>query len=326
MWKCPACKTRNPDYAQFCPECGLSRAEAMNLSPAEGKKPKVWLWILLGLLALGCAALAWFLLLGGEKDEPGPAPVPSPSPAAVTAQEPSPELTPTPIPVLIPTQSSAPAPSPTQAPTPRPTLPPRSTPTPTPKPTPTPTPKPTPTPTPKPTPTPTPRPTPTPIPTPTPAFSGYLTDPSQVNSRGLQQLCQVMEDTIAYNVRTSWGAPEHLDNSEYVGYYLLLAKREDARTKNILILIYRNDVTISIPAEKVNKSLSYYYTLRFENVWCNADGSLRLSTPQKPADRVEANIPRHNFYYMGYWSLEDILNAQIRPQLSAFDYLECWGY
>ncbi len=149
---------------------------------------------------------------------------------------------------------------------------------------------------------------------------------SQVNSVGLAQLCQLMDDTIAFNVRTSWAPAEHLNSSEYVGFYLLVAKREDARTQNILVLVYRNDVTISIPAESVNKNLSYYYSLRFENVYCNADGSLRLSVPQKPVDKVEANIPRHNFYYNGYASLEALVNAQIRPQLSMFDCQERWGY
>ena len=134
-----------------------------------------------------------------------------------------------------------------------------------------------------------------------------------------------MEDTIAFNVETTWGTPEHLNSSTYVGYYLLTAKRDDARTKNILVLIYRNDVTISLPAEGVNKSMSYYFTLRFENVYCNADGSLRFSAPQQPVEIVEANIPRHNFYYNGYASLEAVKNAQVRPQIGNFNCQENWA-
>ena len=147
-----------------------------------------------------------------------------------------------------------------------------------------------------------------------------------MNNVGLAQLCRTMDDVISYNIRISWGPPEHLNSTDYVGFYLLTAKGANTATSNILILVFYNNVTISIPAEGVNKTLSYYYTLRFENVWCYSDGSLLLSTPQKPLDKVEANIPGHNFYYMGYASLDALEAAQIRPQLGMFDCQERWGY
>ena len=124
---------------------------------------------------------------------------------------------------------------------------------------------------------------------------------------------------------TSWGAAEHLNSSVYVGCCLLSADQEDTRPRSVLILIYKNDVTVSIPAQQINKSLSYYYMLRFENVWCNADGSLTLSTPQGPAGTVYANIPGHNFYYSGYESLEALRNSQITPLLSKYTLSEAWA-
>ena len=150
-------------------------------------------------------------------------------------------------------------------------------------------------------------------------LSGKSYDASRLESKGLDQLCRVMEDTIAYNVRTSWGAPEHLDRSYYVGLYLLSAKTDSTWPRNILVLVYRNEVTISIPAENVNKSLSYYYTLRFENVWCNEDGSLNLPTPQKPEQKVEANIPGHYFYYMGYQTTDDVFLYLLAPYTDEYE-------
>lgn len=340
MWKCPQCKSSNPNYAGFCPNCGSPR-------PAGGgQRSPWWLWALLVVLALGCVGLVLYLQLGGEEGEgqilPPPAAAEEPAeqapasgPVVIQTPAPAPEPLPTPAssPTLTPVSTPAPTPitplTPVSPLAPRPTLTPTPTPTPTPRPTPTPTPRPTPTPTPAPSPSPTPiyipRPSIRPAETPAPAYSGYLTDPRQVGDGGLRQLCQVMDSTIAENVRTTWGAPEHLDRSRYVGMYLLNARRESARTTNILILVYQNDVTISLPAEGVSKSLSYYYTLRFENVWCYADGSLLLSTPQKPLEEVQANIPGHNFYYRGYASLEDLERVQITPQMSAYDVQERWN-
>ena len=40
-----------------------------------------------------------------------------------------------------------------------------------------------------------------------------------------------MDGVIANNVRTTWGSVEHLNRSEYVGFYLLAAKDENARTQ-----------------------------------------------------------------------------------------------
>ena len=150
------------------------------------------------------------------------------------------------------------------------------------------------------------------------AETGLLTDASQIDSRGVQQLCDTMDGVIANNVRTTWGSVEHLNRSEYVGFYLLTAKDENARTRNMLILVYRNDVSVIIPAENVNKSLSYYYSLRFENVQRGADGSLLLGDYQEPGDRVNADIYRHNFYYNGHRTLDEVYNAWVKPYESGY--------
>ena len=162
-------------------------------------------------------------------------------------------------------------------------------------------------------------------PTPEPVFSGFLTEPGQLSEKGLSQMKRVMEDTIAENVRTSWNPVEHLESSEYAGYVLLRAKGESQPIRNILILAYHNRVNIRIPAEGVDKTLEYYYTLRFENVWCNADGSLILPSPVRPEGEVKANVPGHYFYYKGYSDLDALRRAMVDPERENYDVTEMWA-
>ena len=298
MWKCNQCGTSNPDYARFCTNCGRLRPETgggqsgraggKTSGGTSGKTSggsNFWLWLLLELLVLACAILCLVLFLNRNK-EPGGAAAPAPEYTATPAEEEAePGFEPWPA-----AEPAAPDDSPaTTAPTAAPVT------------------------------VPTTAPVQVPITSSPAAFVGYLDDASRLESKGLDQLCRVMEDTIAYNVRTSWGAPEHLDRSRYVGFYLLSAKTDSTWPRNILVLVYRNEVTISIPAENVNKSLSYYYTLRFENVWCNEDGSLNLPTPQKPEQKVEANIPGHYFYYMGYQTTDDVFWYLLAPYTDEYE-------
>lgn len=147
--------------------------------------------------------------------------------------------------------------------------------------------------------------------TPTPPFSGYLEETDQLSEQGLEQLRQVMENTIAENIRSSWSPAEHLVSSDYRGFLLLTPKESGSTPRNVLILVYENRVNIRIPAEGVDKSLDYYYALRFENVWCNADGSLVLPAPIKPEGEIKANVPKHYFYYKGYPDLDALRREQV---------------
>ena len=162
-------------------------------------------------------------------------------------------------------------------------------------------------------------------PSPTAPFVGYLTESAQLSEQGLGQLKNVMEGVIAENVRTTWGAPEHLLSSEYRGYLLLTPKGDNSTFHNILILVYQNRVNIRIPAEGVDKTLEYYYPLRFEDLWCSADGSLILPSPILPGGEVKANVPGHYFYYKGYGDLEALRRAMVDPERSAYNVEEFWA-
>lgn len=160
-----------------------------------------------------------------------------------------------------------------------------------------------------------------PSPSPEPLYFGpeLLRDASQVGSIAVAQLCEIMDSVVEYNVSTSWGAAEHLDSSKYVGFYLLAAKDPNVKPQNMLILVYQNAVSITIPREKVDYHLSYYYSLMFENVEICPNGSLNLGEYQKPSDQVNADIPRHHFYYLGHTDMEGLYRAMVTPYLDRYD-------
>ena len=293
MWICGNCGTNNGSEYRFCVGCGQPRAAAerrqapprRDYQPAPAPRPvpgpsrrPIWPWALAGVLLLALAGVLLALVLGGFDREPEPTAVPI-EPVIAAPDQPAATAENGQNPNSSGPVIILPA---------------------------------------EPSPAATPAPTPTPEPASSVAETGLLTDASQIDSRGLQQLCALMDGVIANNVRTTWGSVEHLNRSEYVGFYLLAAKDENARTRNMLILVYRNDVSVIIPAENVNKSLSYYYSLRFENVQRGADGSLLLGDYREPGDTVNADIYRHNFYYNGHRTLDEVYNAWVKPYESGY--------
>ncbi len=161
--------------------------------------------------------------------------------------------------------------------------------------------------------------TPTPSPEPTPVETGLLTDISQLDSRDEQQLRSAMDAVIADNVRSSWNDVEHLTGSDYVGCYLLTAKDPNAKTQNMLVVVYHNSVSIVIPQENISKDLDYYYSLRYQNVTRRVDGTLELGAYEKPAERVNADIYRHNYYYNGHKTTDGVYKAWVKPYEGAYE-------
>ena len=146
-----------------------------------------------------------------------------------------------------------------------------------------------------------------------------MTDAAQIDKAGEEKLCQITEGVIAKNVESSWSQAERLKKSEYVGFYLLTPKSGADSVQNRLILVYRNVVNIVIPAENVDKTLGYYYTLSFENVQIEPDGALIPGEGQEPQGRVNADVPGHSFYYAGYKGRIDLYTALVEPFLGTFD-------
>ena len=147
----------------------------------------------------------------------------------------------------------------------------------------------------------------------------YLTSASDLTQASIENLCAQVNAVISNNVANSWGRTENLESSSYVGCYVLSNPNAVNEAKNYVIVVFKNDVLISIPNEGVSKQLSYYYTLKYSNVSMDANGNCLLGSYLEPDNKVLAGIPGHNYYYNGYDNLEVLYNYLIQPKLSDYD-------
>ena len=150
---------------------------------------------------------------------------------------------------------------------------------------------------------------------PTPSVTpGYLTDASQISASDRQKICAQMEEKIDANVTQSWAPEEHLLCSNYVGIYVLSLKPGYTGKNNIVLLVYSNDVNIRLKAEGINKNLTYYYVLQYNNVTIDAKGKCSFGAYTTPHSTVRVD----RWYYDGYATQNDLYSALVSPNLNKY--------
>lgn len=142
-------------------------------------------------------------------------------------------------------------------------------------------------------------------------------DAAELSADDIDRLCDQMGAVIAANVAESWGAPENLEHSEYIGCYVLSRSGGTSGPQNYLIVVFRNDVLISIPKENISHRLSYYFTLRYTD-YSVIERENALWDYEEPDSRVQAGVPGHNFYYNGYKDLQAVYNSLVRPYTGSY--------
>ena len=136
-----------------------------------------------------------------------------------------------------------------------------------------------------------------------------------------QTMKQQLEDVVRSNVAKSWGSAEHLDGLEYVGAYVLYKKdRAIYGWNNYVDIVYRVSASISIPAEGIQESFSYYYVLGYRNVVVDQYGNFVSGDYDgvSSSKRFEPGIPGHSFWYAGFGDLQQVYTEYAAKNLAHY--------
>ena len=113
--------------------------------------------------------------------------------------------------------------------------------------------------------------------------------------------------SIKAEAAQDWDEAISLDSAAYVGNYLLVAKDQETNSrKNMLYLVYQVQSTASFPEEGYQGSVTFYYTVRFDNLIATPDGKVQVELGDYVTqnDRFRTEFNGHSYYFPGYENLD----------------------
>lgn len=137
----------------------------------------------------------------------------------------------------------------------------------------------------------------------------YATKIAEINSDSLDKMKKQADDEQKAMI-ADWDSPDTCKGINFIGTYFLTEKNtETERTKNILYLIYKIDVTTE------TESFSYYWYIKYDNITVLSDGSAAI-------DYTDYSVPYASYFfglsgegfekdglcYEGYETLDDLYN------------------
>ncbi len=138
-------------------------------------------------------------------------------------------------------------------------------------------------------------------------LGSYLTKLEQVDSATLEEMKSRGADAIKAEAAQDWDEAISLDSATYVGNYLLVAKDQETNSrKNMLYLVYQVQSTASFPEEGYQGSVTFYYTVRFDNLIATPDGKVQVELGDYVTqnDRFRTEFNGHSYYFPGYENLD----------------------
>lgn len=152
-------------------------------------------------------------------------------------------------------------------------------------------------------------------------LSYYVRDIEDLPAAAEQTMKQQLEDVVRSNVANTWGSAEHLDSLEHVGTYVLRKKDKSIYGEaNYVDIVYRVNASVSIPAEGIQRTFSYYYVLSYRGVVVDQYGNFVKGSYDivSSSKRFEPGIPGHSFWYAGYGDLQQVYNEYAAKNLAHY--------
>lgn len=101
----------------------------------------------------------------------------------------------------------------------------------------------------------------------------------------------------------------------FVNAYLLAGGDADV-PHNYIGVIYKMDVSVSLPQIGTTERYEYYYALVFNDLsFINGEWQLDLTAYKQPDSQVEYYPGGSYYFYYGYYSLEELMRISVDPLL-----------
>ena len=140
-------------------------------------------------------------------------------------------------------------------------------------------------------------------------LKSYVAKLSEMPKTTLDTLTSQGKDVLQAEAADRWDDSLSLDSVTYLGSYLLVSKNVDDNSSrnNMLYLVYQVQSSINIPDDGIQEAVTYYYTVRFDDLIVEADKTVTvdLENYSTPNNSFQKEFGTHSQSYRGYESLDN---------------------
>lgn len=151
----------------------------------------------------------------------------------------------------------------------------------------------------------------------------YLSKLSEVSEDAFTQMKAQAEDVMKANAAKNWAKESTMDSTTYVGSYLLTPKSQQAYDgNNQLYLVYEIKATVKNPKDESQESITYYYTVRYDDLLVSADGTVEVDLTDYRTNNpsFSKELAKSRYYFDGYESLDEAYNRCVTSNLDRYNF------
>lgn len=162
-------------------------------------------------------------------------------------------------------------------------------------------------------------------------FVTYLSSLEELTQDNIATMQKQAEDAMHAYVDSKWSKEEVLEDMEYLGCYLLIAKEFVASLdENQLILVYKVTASDRLEEYEIHDQFEYYYAVVFRDLIKYADGTVSYLLMDKYEDvsdefsrKVfygEHSYDYKTFYYKGYETFDSMVSKIVTSKKDQYEY------
>lgn len=161
-------------------------------------------------------------------------------------------------------------------------------------------------------------------------LQSYVSSAAEIPDGTLETMKSQVEDKLTAYAANYWDDDVTLKNLEYVGNYLLTAKKSTGYYDgNRCIIVYKVTAHVSIPDKDYSKDYSYYYGLGYNDIIIEADGNCTVDYSNDYDNYVNLKFDTgidngwfstYSYSFNGYKDIPSLYKEYVTTQA---EYYEC---